>query len=63
LSASLSVGTVVTLDCGTLARAAVVRWQNGGLLALRFDSELDIREVCALIERSRALAARMETRE
>src|SRR4029450_12964079 len=61
--ASLSVGTAVTLDCGTLGRAGVIRWQNGGLLGLCFDSELDIREVSALIERSRALAAHMKTRE
>jgi hypothetical protein len=59
---SLSVGTAVILDCGTLGRAAVVRWQNGGLLGLCFDSELDAREVSALIDRSRALAARMEIR-
>lgn len=60
---SLSVGTAVILDCGTLGRAAVVRWQNGGLLGLCFDSELDVREVSDLIERSRALAAWMETRD
>ncbi len=61
--ASLSSGTAVILDCGTLGRSAVVRWQNDGLLGLCFDSELDIRDVSALIERSRALAALMETRE
>ena len=51
------------LDCGTFGHAAVVRWQNGSLLGLCFDGELDVREVSALIERSRALAARMDTRE
>ena len=60
--ASLLVGTVVVLDCGTLARAAVVRWQNAGVMGLCFDSELDAREASALIERSRAIAARMKTR-
>jgi hypothetical protein len=58
--ASLAVGTKVTLDCGTLCRAAVVRWQNGGIMGVCFDSELDAREVSALIDRSKALAARME---
>ena len=61
--ASLSLGTAVTLDCGTLRRAAVIRWQNGALLGLYFESELDAREVSALIERSRALAARIKTRD
>lgn len=61
--ASVSIGTAVILDCGTLGRPGVVRWQNGGLLGLCFDSELDGREVSALIERSRALAAWMKTRE
>jgi hypothetical protein len=51
------------LDCGTLGRSAEVRWQNGELLGLCFDSELDAREVAALADRSRALAARMKTRE
>jgi hypothetical protein len=60
---SLSVGTAVILDCGTLGRAAIVRWQNGELLGLCFDSELNTREVSALIERSKSLAARMKTRE
>jgi len=58
--AGLAVGTQVTLDCGTLCRAAVVRWQNGGLMGVCFDSELDAREVSALMDRSKALAARME---
>lgn len=58
--ASLAVGTAVILDCGTLGRAAVVRWQNDGLMGLCFDSELDAREVSALIARSNALATRMK---
>lgn len=60
---NLSTGTAVILDCGTLGRSAVVRWQNGGLLGLCFDSELDGREVAALLERSKALAAWMKTRD
>ena len=50
-------GTAVTLDCGTLARPAVVRWQTGGFLGLCFDSELDERDVSALTARSKALTA------
>jgi len=61
--ASVPVGTAVTLDCGSLARAAVVRWQNDGLMGVMFDSELDSRLVSALTERSRALEALMQTRE
>lgn len=57
------VGTAVTLDCGSLACAAVVRWQNGGLMGLMFDSELNSRVVSALTERSKALEALMQTRE
>ena len=57
---SLASGTAVTLDCGTLGRSAVVRWQNGDLLGICFDSELDSREVSALVARSTALAARMK---
>ena len=60
---SLTVGTAVILDCGTLGRAAVVRWQDGAFLGLCFDSELDVRDVSALTERSKALAAWMKTRE
>jgi hypothetical protein len=60
---SLTVGTAVILDCGTLGCAAVVRWQNGGVLGLCFDSPLDVRDVSALIDRSIALAARVKTRE
>jgi hypothetical protein len=59
----IAVGTAVTLDCGSLARTAVVRWQNDGLMGLMFESELDGRVVSALTERSRALEALMQTRE
>lgn len=61
--ASLSTGTAVILDCGTLGRSAVVRWQTGELLGLCFDSELDAREVSALLDRSKAVADWMKTRE
>jgi hypothetical protein len=61
-SASLAAGTPVMLDCGTFAYSAVVRWQNAGHLGLCFDSELDAREVSALADRSRALAALMKAR-
>jgi hypothetical protein len=61
--ASLPTGTVVILDCGTLGRSAVVRWNSAGVMGICFDSELDGRDVAALIERSRALDARMNTRE
>ncbi len=61
--AGLATGTLVTLDCGTLARAAVVMWQNGALLGLRFDSELAVRDISELIERSKALAAWMKARD
>ena len=60
---ALPTGTAVTLDCGTLGRSAVVRWQNGDLFGLCFDSELDPRDVSGLIDRSRALAARMTPRD
>ena len=60
---SIATGTQVTLDCGTLGRGAVTRWQNGELLGLSFESELDARDVSALIVRSSALAARIEARE
>jgi len=55
--ASLASGTTVMLDCGTLCRGAVVRWQNAGVLGLCFDSELEAREISALIARSKAVAA------
>jgi len=59
----LPVGTAVMLDCGTLGRSAVVRWQGPGVLGLCFDSELDPREISALIDRSTALGAWMKARE
>ncbi|HWJ37997.1 MAG TPA: PilZ domain-containing protein [Sphingomicrobium sp.] len=59
----LAVGTAVVLDCGMIGRTAVVRWQNGELVGLCFDSELDAREVSALLVRSKALAAWMKSRE
>lgn len=59
----LASGTTVVLDCGTLGRQAVVRWQNGDALGLCFDRELDPRDVSALAERSQALAALMKTRD
>jgi len=59
--ASLPTGTRVILDCGTLCRAAVVRWQNAGVMGLCFETELDKREAAALIQRSNAMAARMNT--
>ena len=61
--ASLPTGMAVILDCGTLGRAAVVRWQTGGVLGVCFDSELDPRDISDLIERSRALAAWRKTRD
>jgi hypothetical protein len=61
--ASLPSGTKVILDCGTLGRAAVVRWQTAGALGICFDSELDPRDVSALAERSKALTARIKERE
>ena len=56
---NLATGTAITLDCGTMCRAAVVRWQTDGVLGLCFNRELDAREVSALIARSTALDARM----
>jgi len=60
---NLPTGTAVTLDCGTLARAAIVRWQTGGALGVCFDSELDAREISALIDRSKALTTWRKERE
>ena len=60
---NLPTGTAVILDCGLLARGAVVRWQNGPLLGVCFDTELDAREVSALTDRSKALDAWMKTRD
>ena len=61
-AATVSVGTAVCLDCGTLGCSAVARWQTGRLLGLCFNSELDAREVSALMERSKALAILLKTR-
>lgn len=61
-SAILPAGTAVVLDCGTLCRSAVVRWRTEGVLGLCFDSELDEREVTALITRSIALDTLMKAR-
>ncbi len=58
----LVAGTSVILDCGTIGRSAVVRWQNEGLVGLCFDSELDRRDVSDLMDRSKALSARMKAR-
>ena len=60
---ALPSGTAVILDCGTLGRAAVVRWQTAGALGICFDSELDPRDVSALAERSKALTAWRKERE
>ena len=59
--ASLTSGTAVVLDCGTLCRTAVVRWQNGDVMGVCFESELEAREVNALIKRSSALEGRMNS--
>jgi hypothetical protein len=56
----LPSGTAVSLDCGTLSRKAVVRWQNDGVLGMCFNRELDPREIGALIDRSTALSDRMK---
>ena len=60
---SLPTGTAVILDCGTLGRAAVVRWHSAGVIGVCFDSELVAREASDLIERSNAMAARIKGRE
>lgn len=60
---SLPSGTAVILDCGTLGRGAVVRWQTAGVVGICFDSELDPRDVSALAERSKALTAWRKERE
>jgi hypothetical protein len=51
------------LDCGGLGGTAVVRWQNTGIMGVKFDTELNARVVSGLIDRSRALEALMKTRE
>jgi hypothetical protein len=61
--APVPAGTAVVLDCGTLGRSAVVRWQTGDALGLCFDSALDAREVTALTARSVALDTRMKARD
>ena len=61
-STTVPTGTAVVLDCGTLCRSAVVRWHTGGALGVCFDSELDTREVDALIARSTAVDALMKAR-
>ncbi len=60
---SLAAGIAVTLDCGTIGRSAVVKWQNAGVVGICFDSELDEREVTALMQRSKAVAAWREARD
>jgi len=60
---SLATGTKVVVNSGTLRRTAVVRWQTGGVLGLCFETELDAREVTALIARSNALVGRMKAPE
>jgi len=60
---NLPASTEATLHCGTFTRAAMVRWQNGTLVGICFVSELDPREVSALIDRSNALTQRRKTRE
>ena len=56
-------GTEVTLDCGTIGRAAVIRWQREDMMGLAFTVELEEREVAAQVERSKALAAWMKARK
>ena len=51
--AQLASGTAVVLDCGTFCLSAEVRWQNDRFLGLCFETELDEREVAALVARSR----------
>ena len=61
--ATLATGTAVILDCGTIGRSAVVRWQNAGLVGVCFDSELAERDVSSLMERSKALQAWRKARD
>ena len=60
---NLPAGATVILDCGLLGRAALVRWQNGGIVGVAFEKELDDGDVSALTERSEALAAWRKTRD
>lgn len=46
-----------------LTNDRLVRWQTGGALGVCFDSELDAREVTALISRSIALDKWMKARD
>lgn len=62
-AANLASGTAVTLDCGTIGRSAVVRWRSEGVVGLCFNSELDPRDVEALMERSKALEAWRKARD
>ena len=62
-NAMFPAGTAVMLDCGTIGRAAIVRWQSGDLMGLCFEVELDEREVATQVARSKALAAWMKARE
>lgn len=55
----LASGTSVKLECGTIGRGAVVRWQSEGVMGICFERELDSRDVSALENRSAALAERM----
>src|SRR6185369_16406524 len=57
---TLEAGAAVELDCGTFIRPGVVRWQNDEALGLSFDTELNARELSALVNRSSALTARMK---
>ena len=61
-AAILPVGTAVVLDCGTLGGAAVVRWQNAGVMGVKFDTELDARILSGLVDRSSALETLMKRR-
>ena len=60
---SLPIGSAVIVDCGGLCRPATVRWGNEGLVGVCFESELDPRDLAALVDRSQALATRMNARE
>ena len=62
-NAVFPVGTQVRLSSGTLGRAAVIIWQNGEVMGVCFDIELDARELAAQVQRSKGLAAWMKARE
>ena len=59
----LPIGAAVVVDCGGLCRPATVRWGNEGLVGVSFASELDPRDLTALVKRSAALEARMKGRD